>query len=133
MGVNLVEDKDTPKLTYGEIFDKYFPLYLSYGMNYEQFWNDRVELAKAYRESHKLEMKRKNEELWLNGVYQMEALKSTIGNMFLKKGSKPHQYPKEPLNQKFSSPRFHQFSGLHFFRILPHKYPGKNFPRLHSL
>jgi hypothetical protein len=97
MGVNLVEDKDTPKLTYGEIFDKYFPLYLSYGMNYEQFWNDRVELAKAYRESHKLEMKRKNEELWLNGVYQMEALKSTIGNMFLKKGSKPHQYPKEPL------------------------------------
>lgn len=97
MGVNLVEDKDTPKLTYGEIFDKYFPLYLSYGMNYEQFWNDRVELAKAYRESHKLEMKRKNEELWLNGVYQMKALKSTVGNMFLKKGDEPHQYPKEPL------------------------------------
>ena len=96
MGVSLV-DENAPKLTYGEIFDKYFPIYLSYGMNYEQYWNDRVELAKAYRESHKLEMKRKNEELWLNGVYQIEALKSTIGNMFLKKGAKPHQYPKEPL------------------------------------
>lgn len=97
MGVNLVEDEDTPKLTYGEIFDKYFPLYLSYGMTYDLYWNDRVELAKAYREAHLLQMKRKNEELWLQGVYQMEALKSTVGNMFLKKGVKPHQYPKEPM------------------------------------
>lgn len=96
MGVSLA-DKDTPKLTYGEIFDKYFPIYLSYGMTYDLYWNSEVELAKAYKEAHVIQLRRKNEELWLQGVYQMEALKSTVGNMFLKKGAKPHQYPKEPL------------------------------------
>ena len=79
------------------MLDKYFPIYLSYGMTDELFWNDRVELAKAYREAHEIKMKRKNEELWLNGIYQMEALRSTVGNLFLKKGAKPHEYPREPV------------------------------------
>lgn len=38
--------------------------------------------------------KRRNEELWLAGVYTAEALSATVGNMF-SKGSK-HQYPSEP-------------------------------------
>lgn len=64
------------------------------GMTYEQFWHGVPEMAKAYREAHRLKRKRTNEELWLNGIYMAEAITATVGNMF-SKGDK-HQYPSEP-------------------------------------
>ena len=76
-----------------EIFDNYFPIYLSYGMSYEQYWNDRPELVKAYKKAHEINLARKNEELWMQGVYVRDALSSTVGSMFSKK---PIEYPKEP-------------------------------------
>ena len=98
MGVSL-GDSGTPKnqMSYREMFEKCFPLYLTYGMTYEQYWDDDPNLAKAYREAHFLRLKRKNEELWLQGIYMTHALQSTVGNMFIKKGAKPIEYPKEPL------------------------------------
>ena len=38
--------------------------------------------------------RRRNEELWLEGIYMAEALRATVGNMF-SKGNK-HEYPSEP-------------------------------------
>ena len=96
MGVSL-EDSNTPKATFREIFNRYFPIYLSYGMSSHEYWDEEPELATAYREAHELRLDRKNQELWLEGVYMKKALESTVGNMFLKKGAKPMEYPKEPL------------------------------------
>ena len=76
-----------------EIFDTYFPYYLSYGMTYEQYWNDRPELVKSYRKAHEIKLSRKNEELWLQGAYIREAIYSSVGNMMSKKTI---EYPKEP-------------------------------------
>ena len=64
------------------------------GMTWSQFWLDEPELAVAYRKAEAIRKRRKNEELWLEGVYMAEALSATVGNMFTK-GQK-HQYPSEP-------------------------------------
>ncbi len=69
------------------------PYYISMGMTYEQFWFGEPVIAKMYREAHTLSRKRKNEELWLSGIYFMDALASTVGNMFSKS---KFEYPSEP-------------------------------------
>lgn len=98
MGVSL-EGKETPKekVKYGEVFKQYFPIYLSYGMSASEFWDDDPELAAAYRKSYEISLNCKNLEMWMQGIYTMKALESTVGNMFKKKGDKPIEYPKEPL------------------------------------
>jgi len=63
-------------------------------MTYEQFWCDSPELTKYYRKADEIKKRRKNEELWLAGIYTSEALAATVGNMFTK-GEK-YQYPSEP-------------------------------------
>lgn len=78
-----------------EIFDELFPYYLSIGMTYELYWNGRPELVKAYRKSFEMNNKKKNQELWMQGVYIQYALDSIVGNMF-RKGNKS-KYPDEPL------------------------------------
>lgn len=64
------------------------------GMTWTQFWIDEPELAIAYRKADAIIKRRKNEELWLSGLYVAEALNATVGNMF-SKGQK-NQYPDEP-------------------------------------
>lgn len=70
------------------------PLYMAMGMTYEQFWEGDVMMAKSFREADAIRRRRRNEELWLEGIYTAEALSATVGNMF-SKGTK-HQYPSEP-------------------------------------
>jgi hypothetical protein len=84
----------SPQKTFTEIFEEAFPSYLAMGMSWTQFWIDEPELAVAYRKSEMIRKRRKNEELWLEGVYVAEALRATVGNMF-NKGQK-NQYPAEP-------------------------------------
>lgn len=84
----------SPQKTFTELFDEMFPAYLAMGMTWTQFWIDEPELTVAYRKSEMIKRRRKNEELWLEGIYVAEALSATVGNMFTK-GQK-HQYPAEP-------------------------------------
>ena len=66
-----------------------------YGMTYEQFWFGDPWMAKAYKEKHLLERRQKNEEMWVNGAYQLSALSVALNNAFNK-----HKinYIKEPFN-----------------------------------
>ena len=64
------------------------------GMTWSQFWIEEPELAIAYRKAELIRKRRKNEDLWLEGIYMAEALNATVGNMF-SKGQK-HPYPAEP-------------------------------------
>ena len=88
--------KNSP-LTYSEIFEKFFPYYLSIGMTPEQYWDGDVTLTKAYREAEEYRMTKRNNELWYQGIYFYSALQATIGQMFAKKGAKKPEYIKEPI------------------------------------
>ena len=69
-------------------------MYLAMGMTWSQYWEDEPKLAIAYRKAEMIRRRRKNEELWLQGLYFSHSLNSTVGNMFSK--SAKNQYPNEP-------------------------------------
>lgn len=96
MGSELVNSAPLP--TYTEQFYNQFPFYLSIGMTYDQFWNDDCELVVYYRKANELKNARKNQELWLQGMYIYEALccVSPLLHAFAKNGTKPQPYPDKP-------------------------------------
>ena len=88
----------SPFLTYTEQFYEVFPYYLSIGMTYEQFWDGDPHLAKYYRQADEMRIERKNQELWLQGLYVYEALcdVAPILQAMAKKGTKARPYPEQP-------------------------------------
>ena len=72
---------------------------MSIGMSYDEFWNGDVSMVIAYRKANELRDKRRNYELWLQGMYVYEALcdASPLFRFSMKKGVvKPEPYTKEP-------------------------------------
>lgn len=71
---------------------------MSIGMTYDEFWNQDVTLVRAYRKAQELRDRRRNQELWLQGMYIYEALcdVAPVFHAFAKRGTKPEPYAKEP-------------------------------------
>jgi len=90
--------KPSAPSSYGEIFDKLFPYYLSIGMTERQYWDDDSSLARAYREAEELRQTRANQAAWLQGAYVYDAIIriAPVLQAFAKKGTKPQPYLKEP-------------------------------------
>lgn len=82
-----------------DIFEEQCPIYMSYGMTYDEFWNDSPYKTVFYRKAKEIQTKQKDEEFWMQGVYVYEALcrVSPILHAFAKSGTKPLPYLKEPL------------------------------------
>jgi hypothetical protein len=92
--------------TYTQKFYELFPYYLAIGMTPEQYWDGDCALVKYYRKAEELRNEKRNQELWLQGMYIYEAIcdVAPILHAFAKKGTKPTPYSKEPypLNAKQS-------------------------------
>ena len=87
-----------PSFTYTEKFYEFFPYYLSIGMTPEQYWDGDCALVKYYRKAEELRNEKRNQELWLQGMYIYEVLcdVSPILQAFAKKGAKPTPYSEKP-------------------------------------
>lgn len=76
------------------------PKVIPLGTTYDDFWrlNPRKVnvMVKAYNEAKKDEIRKYNMLYHLEGLYFSEALLATVGNMFMGKGQKAFEYPKEP-------------------------------------
>lgn len=107
MGNELVSDSQPHRggesegfaaLSYTEVFYNHLPYYLAIGMTPEQFWNEDCRLTECYRKAEEIKQRRKNQDLWLQGMYIYEALcdVAPILQAFAKKGTKPNQYSSEP-------------------------------------
>ena len=81
---------------YAEVLDRLCPIYMSWGMSWEQFWHGDCEAAKHFRKAAKLRERQRDYELWLQGLYVREAVLASIGNAYLEKGKEPFTYPDEP-------------------------------------
>ncbi len=88
----------SPSVSYTQLFYEHLPFYLSIGMTYDQYWNEDCVLAKYYRKAHQLKNNRKNQELWLQGMYIYQALcnVSPVLHAFAKPGTRPIPYPDKP-------------------------------------
>ena len=67
-------------------------------MTSEQYWDGDPALPKYYRKADEIRRERRNQELWLQGMYIYDALcdVSPVLNAFAKKGTKPNPYPDHP-------------------------------------
>ena len=92
------QNSSLPHFTYTERFYEMFPYYLSIGMTPEQYWDGDCTLVKYYRKAEELRNEKRNQELWLQGMYIYEAIcdVSPILHAFAKKGAKPHPYSSQP-------------------------------------
>ena len=79
-------------------FEKMCPIYMSYGMSYDEFWYKSPYRAKYYLDSYKRKVKQQDEYMWMQGMYIYEALckVSPILHAFSKKGTKPLPYSEKP-------------------------------------
>lgn len=84
-----------------KLFEAQCPIYMSYGMTYDEFWNDNPSRAIFYRRAAMIQIKRKDEEFWMQGVYVYDALcrVSPILHAFSKSGTKPLPYVERPYMQ----------------------------------
>ena len=57
-----------------------------------------MQILDAYNREQKRKLDYDNFIAFLQGRYFVDALLSTVGNMFSKKGAKPLEYPREPYN-----------------------------------
>lgn len=88
----------SPLFTYTNKFYEVFPYYLSIGMTYDQYWNGDSTLPIYYRKAEELRNEKRNQELWLQGMYVYEAIcdVAPILQAFAKKGTKPRPYTTNP-------------------------------------
>ena len=49
-------------------------------MSYEQFWYGEPRLAEVYRKANNYEIERRNQELWMQGLYNFNAFGAVIEN-----------------------------------------------------
>ena len=98
------QNGSSSSFTYTDKFYELFPYYLSIGMSPEQYWDSDSTLVKYYRKAEELRNEKRNQELWLQGMYIYEALcdVSPVLHAFAKKGTKPSPYSTKPypLNKK---------------------------------
>lgn len=76
------------------------PYYLAIGMSHEQFWYGDPWLCVVFRDMHNLKREMRNEELWLQGLYNFNALStvlSNFGQMFTKHKRAPQKYIQQPI------------------------------------
>lgn len=70
-------------------------MYIVYGMTYEQFWFGDPYMVNAYREAHLLRRKMRNEELWINGLYNYNGFGAVVSTAF---GKHRTEYVKKPFD-----------------------------------
>lgn len=72
------------------------PIYMMYGMTYDQFWYEDPWLAYFYREMYIARRKDENYRDWIQGAYFYNALTTALSNAFRKTGAKVQNYIEEP-------------------------------------
>ena len=70
-------------------------------MPYELFWNGEPNLVKAYLKTHELRNQQRNQEMWVQGIYNFRAFKAVAESLAYGlaggKGAKPSPYPEAPI------------------------------------
>jgi len=66
------------------------------GISWSEFWDMTPAMVNAHKKAFKIKKDEQNAFAYIQGIYFRDALASTVGNMFKKKGAKAIEYPSEP-------------------------------------
>ena len=82
-------------MTLTAIFTEVCPIYMVYGMTYDQYWYGDPWMVRAYAQAFLLKRKLENENAWILGSYMANAFSTVLGNAF---GKKKVNYLEKPLD-----------------------------------
>ena len=67
------------------------PYYMSYGMSWEEFWYSPTERLAFYWQKNQFDIERRNQELWMQGLYIRIAVASCLDGKKVKYPDKPQR------------------------------------------
>ncbi len=77
-------------------WDEWAAWYIAIGVPAPTYWDGCTEDLPIYARAHELKVEARNQELWLQGLYNYEAFSVVLANGFGKKGGKKEKYPEQP-------------------------------------
>lgn len=83
-----------------DFFNSVLPYYVSIGMTIDDFWNGDPENARVFRKADEIKRERKNQEMWMTGLYIYRAIGSLspiLRTNLSKKPQSAEPYLSEPL------------------------------------
>ena len=83
-------------ISYTEYFIEACPIFMSYGMSYDEFWYDDLFKARFYLLAHKQKLKEKDEEFYELGMYIYELLLRVAPILRPFSKAEPLPYMEEP-------------------------------------
>ena len=60
--------------SYSAIFEKFEPIYMTYGMSFDEYWNGDNEAVRGYRRAFEQKRDIRNFDMWLQGKYIYDTL-----------------------------------------------------------
>ena len=72
-------------------------MYMSMGMTWDDFWHGDPQMAVAFRKADKLRIKRRDQELWLQGRYVYDAMLAAAPlYQTFARSHRPRKYDEKP-------------------------------------
>ena len=91
------DDEQSGEQSFSDVLDKLCVYYMMLGVPEKEFWDGDYTRLKYYVRQRNFMIERKNEELWLQGMYFYEALSVSLAKAFGKKGMTHNiNYPEKP-------------------------------------
>ena len=81
-------DLEAPQSQYGTYLDQLCPFAMSWGMSWREFWFESLDRLHDYWQANQFSIERRNQELWLQGLYIRSAVASCMDSK--------HKYPDKP-------------------------------------
>lgn len=81
-------NNDSSQGQYTKYLEEICPYFLSYGMTWDEFWYESIDRLQAYWQANQYSIERRNQELWLQGLYIRAAVASCL--------DKKSKYPENP-------------------------------------
>lgn len=131
--VESYDSQSTEEKTFTEVFEEQCPYFMSIGMTYDEFWYGEPERVKFYRDSHILQCKSKNQELWLQGMYFIRSIQTALDSKNkVKYFEKPIDiFPKTEAEKKAEAERERR-KVIDFFTQLKQRWDNGNNRQLNS-
>lgn len=97
-----LEESKVEYVSYTKYFEEACPIYMSYGLSYEDFWHGDPYKAKYMKETYQIKLKQLDEQMWIQGMY----IYAAIGQMApilhpFSKSSKPLPYTEKPFSRSY--------------------------------
>lgn len=83
-------DLETPQSEFTKYLDTVCPYFMLYGMTYEEFWFESIDRFYDYWQQYQFDIERRNQELWLQGLYIQGAVAAVLDSKHKVK------YPEKP-------------------------------------